>query len=243
MINCNLRILFFLFFSFVFSNVYAFEKCSDFFNKNISYYELNANEFSKVSSNNTEDNHYYKSFIQLILNNRAQKSQLKILDAGTGSGKFAQLWDQETFIHITGIDRSDNMLKIAKTNNPGMNLINMNIKNLKFEDEYFDAISTMYSLIHLDIIEVRQSLSEMFRVLKRKGIIFVAVQGGRSLEKVNVEGLNQSDLSVLTLPNHVLSKELTDAGFESVSEYSIWNRPPAKSELNFHKTYALFRKP
>lgn len=97
-----------------------------------------------------------------------------ILDVCTGTGDLAvYLTKYSAKSHtITGIDFSENMLKIAKKKTESLDnikLIQGDALNLPFEDETFDACFIGYGLRNLD--DLKKGILEMKRVTKKGGYV------------------------------------------------------------------------
>ncbi len=114
-----------------------------------------------------------------------------ILDYGCGPGrdciKFAKAGH-----NVVGIDLCIEMLEKAKevrdiTKDLSVSpvYLKMDIEKLNFKDNYFDAIWSTASLLHLKRSAVQGAVDEMYRVLKPGGLVFVSVKKiiGKSEEK------------------------------------------------------------
>ena len=104
---------------------------------------------------------------------KANNDQLKLLEAGVGSGKNIEYYPEQ--IEIYAIDFSPKMLKEAekKANkfNKEVKLVEMDIQNLDFEDNYFDLIVT--SCVFCSVPDPVQGLKELKRVLKEDARIIM----------------------------------------------------------------------
>jgi len=99
----------------------------------------------------------------------------RVLDAGCGSGQDSIFLAKQGF-EVWGIDISNEAIKKAKKNKEKYKLENLHflvgdIQNLKFEDEFFDAIYSGWVLHNLPL---EKPASEIHRVLKKRGIAFLA---------------------------------------------------------------------
>ena len=96
---------------------------------------------------------------------------LKILDLGCGGGLLSEEFAKEG-AKVTGIDISENSLKIAKTHASKNNLTITYKKgyaeNIPANDDTFDAVICADCLEHVDNLE--KVISEISRVLKNNGI-------------------------------------------------------------------------
>lgn len=96
----------------------------------------------------------------------------KILDVGCGTGNFSIKLAEKGAI-VTGIDVSDEMLNIARTKTGGLPITykNMDLYQLEFEDNTFDAVFSMAAFEFVK--DPARALSELFRVLKPGGKLMV----------------------------------------------------------------------
>ncbi|HKZ93041.1 MAG TPA: methyltransferase domain-containing protein [Candidatus Bathyarchaeia archaeon] len=98
----------------------------------------------------------------------------RILDVGTGTGKQAFAFAKRGF-DVTGIDLSEDMLKVAKQKSKYENakFEIANATSLPFEDDNFDVTCVSFAL-HDMIPTIREkSLREMVRVTKANGTIVI----------------------------------------------------------------------
>lgn len=97
-----------------------------------------------------------------------------ILDVATGTADLAlEINRQLSPQHITGIDIADDMLEIGRKKIARQNLSQVirlesgDSEDLKFEDNYFDAITVAFGVRNFENLE--KGLTEMRRVLKPGG--------------------------------------------------------------------------
>lgn len=152
---------------------------------------------------------HLKKFVTLLPKNA------NILDAGCGPGRGVKFFIENGFQAI-GIDISDKMLEIARKKTPNGIFKKMNMENLEFENNSFDAIWSAYSLIHVEKKKIKKVLSEFKRVLKEDGIIFMIVFEGRG-EKIIPDFLDPNEKLFF---NYFQKKELENLlkskGFEII---------------------------
>jgi ubiquinone/menaquinone biosynthesis C-methylase UbiE len=106
----------------------------------------------------------------------------EILDVGCGTGRYAQLFAKQG-AHVTGMDFSPNMLKMAKSKVKNASFRQADItKRFPFQDKKFDKI--ICSLVVSHIKHPYSMLSEMKRVIKDDGFIILTTLH----PKVNFDG-------------------------------------------------------
>jgi ubiquinone/menaquinone biosynthesis C-methylase UbiE len=101
----------------------------------------------------------------------------RVLDAGTGPGRDATILAKRG-CEVIGIDASEEFIKLATELEPEVLFINMDILNLRFDNEYFDGVWCCAVLSHFKKEDFPQTISELSRVLKPGGILFTTVKMG-----------------------------------------------------------------
>lgn len=106
-----------------------------------------------------------------------------ILDVGCGGGRDTKIFTQKGFF-VTGIDASGVLVNIAKKKVPTAVFKKMDVLNLKFKPESFDAIWAQAILLHLKRKDVPKALKSFYKILKLGGYIHVNVKQGKGEEYV-----------------------------------------------------------
>ena len=100
-----------------------------------------------------------------------------ILDVATGTGDLAIELSKTNAEKIIGIDISDQMIEIAKKKirkknlNSLIKILKSNSENMNFKNDYFDMVTVSYGVRNFD--NLNKGLSEIFRVLKPSGKIYI----------------------------------------------------------------------
>ncbi len=97
-----------------------------------------------------------------------------ILDLGCGTGIPYGKYAVESGFKLTGIDYSEEMIKLAGKNVPLGNFIVQSMENLK-EEEEFDAIYASYSLQLLYPSAFLSVTESCTKNLKRKGLFYISL--------------------------------------------------------------------
>lgn len=89
----------------------------------------------------------------------------RILDVGCGTGFHLPLLK-----NVTGMDISEGMLRLVKSENP---VLQASAERIPFKDREFDSILCMFSV--LNVCNHKEAIKEMQRILKPRGIAIVSV--------------------------------------------------------------------
>jgi len=94
-----------------------------------------------------------------------------VLDVGCGAGVPVARFLVDAGFKVTGVDVSSSMLKLARVHVPGANFVKMDMRQLKFDADFFDGICAFYSLFHVPREEHLQILIGFNRLLRQDGIL------------------------------------------------------------------------
>lgn len=100
-----------------------------------------------------------------------------ILDLGCGPGHHSKIFVENGF-KVTGIDLSSEMVKLAKKVEPNAEFKVMDIIDLDFAPDIFDAVWASASLIHFKKKEISKALHNIRKVLKPKGLFYISMKMG-----------------------------------------------------------------
>lgn len=106
---------------------------------------------------------------------------MNVLDVGCGTGNFS-IKLAERGCSVTGIDISDEMLKIAGAKAASRKLpiefIKMDINDLKFGENEFDAVFSMAAFEFID--DGQKVLPDILRIVKKGGQVLIGTIAGNS---------------------------------------------------------------
>lgn len=160
----------------------------------------------------------------------------RVLDLGCGNGaKVARLAGR---FEVAGVDLSEEQLRLARARVPEAAFIQGDLAQSDFPPETFDAVTALYSIMHVPREEHRAVLGRIARWLKPGGLFLASLNhvGGEDWtgEWLGVE-MFFSGFDADT--NRQLVR---DAGLELVLDELVWMRQP-QGELAF--LWVLARKP
>ncbi len=135
-------------------------------NRTIEDYNSIAEQFSSTRNYLSNDIIALKSYA---------KDGDKILDVGCGNGRLTELF-KDMKIKYTGVDNSNELIKIAKKRYPKSDFRLTNPLKFDFPDNSFDKIFCLSVFHHIPSTEFRvEYLKEIRRVLKPKGLLVLTV--------------------------------------------------------------------
>lgn len=181
------------------------------FHDTIEWYNKNANKYSQ-SIKNLPSSGLEDFVIKLPIGS-------KVLDAGCASGRDSRRLADKN-LKVIGLDISPELIEIAKVDNPDIDFIEGNFLALPFENAIFNGIWAHASLLHLEEInEVKKTLTEFIRVLKKDGILHVYVKAQTTNKKTDVvtDKLSGHDRFFQYFTKEELEKYLTETGFQVLS--------------------------
>jgi ubiquinone/menaquinone biosynthesis C-methylase UbiE len=124
---------------------------------------------------NEESHFYYVSLHKLVLTflkRYKHGRNLSILDAGCGTGRLAQLMQRNG--SVSAVDASNEAIRFAKMR--GIMPLRASVMELPFKNNSFDVVTSIDVIYHKGVTDDRKALQEMYRVLKKGGILIIRVQ-------------------------------------------------------------------
>jgi len=148
----------------------------------------------------------------------------KVLDVGCGMGRDVEYFMEEK-LDVIGIDLSKKMIDEAKKRVKKGKFKVMDFTKMSFKDETFDGVWSMAAFFHIPHENMTEVLKEMNRVLKKNGVIYVAVKEGEG-EKEVVTPKYKDQPRVF-----VLYKQIEMEEFLKETGFSIINSTTSQEEL------------
>ena len=175
-----------------------------------------------------------------------KKNEVKrILDLGSGSGRHIVYLSKQGF-DVYGFDISESGIKISKDwlKKEGANAkfkTGSIYKKLPYQDNFFDAVISTNTIHHGKIENIRKAISEIKRILKPEGLIFITVRK-RKLRKsypkftiINKSRKQKADYQIIAprtyvpingtekgLLHYLFNKRLMRKEFKNFKINNIW---------------------
>jgi ubiquinone/menaquinone biosynthesis C-methylase UbiE len=97
----------------------------------------------------------------------------RVLDLGCGNGaKISRLADR---FEVVGVDISERQLELARAAVPGASFIQADFAELDFPAEAFDAVTALYSIVHVPRDEQPDLLGRIMRWLEPGGLFLASM--------------------------------------------------------------------
>lgn len=190
-----------------------------------------------------------KELVYDILNKCGAKKDDKILDVGVGTGRLVIPFVEMGF-DTYGIDISEQMLEIVKNKIgylPNLHLDKANAKNIPFQDNFFDFVTSYRVIIHIPDYE--KVIEEIHRVLKPNGYAIIEFNNKYSLSGMGqlfrrlrkIFGVpEETDTQIVS--RSMLIESFSEAGFEIEKIYPQFIISEILYKLLPMQTLLFFRK-
>lgn len=148
------------------------------------------------------------------------KPKAKILDVGCGTGIPVARDLSRLGFDVVGIDLSNEMISTARQNVAGVKFCQMNMTEIDFPDESFDALISCYAIFHVGREKHGAIFKSFHSLLKPKGIMLVSV-GASDWEAV--EDYFGNDMFWSHYDPATTESLVTEAGFDILFNRKVEN--------------------
>jgi ubiquinone/menaquinone biosynthesis C-methylase UbiE len=155
----------------------------------------------------------------------------RVLDLGCGVGRDA-IFLAKMGCEIWGIDISSEAIRKAESYSDS-NQIHFSVgdvENLRFKDGYFDVVFSL-NVLHMTDIDVQKSANEIFRVLRKNGIVYICLNLNKKHTNLNRKILKFVDV-LLNL--NIIELRTINRIFENILAKSILNKKTKKYHKRGH---------
>jgi SAM-dependent methyltransferase len=101
-------------------------------------------------------------------------AKIHILDAGCGNGRIARILVDRGY-NVTGIDISENAVKLAKQNIQNAEFQTMDMAAITLPSARFDAIYSSFAVIHVKRELHKKVFEGFYRILRSGGKVFMSI--------------------------------------------------------------------
>lgn len=196
-------------------------------------YDAMAQKYTRLFWDDVSDDAETDRFLALVPTGGS------ILDAGCGPGNNARGMLAKGF-RVTGIDLSEEFLKIARELIPQGEFHLMDMRRMSFPDATFDSLYSAYSFLHLRNTDTTPTLREYARVLRPGGALFLATKTGVGETFLPEPLANNQPLFLNLVDPEWLATAVADAGFTILDR--IQKQPTTPSEIPNEKVIFLCKR-
>lgn len=148
----------------------------------------------------------------------------QLLDIGCGHGLIHKHLKGKG-LDIVGVEVADEVVELARTENPEVRYFSHDGKVLPFEAKQFDVAIAICVMHHVPPAEWKSFLNEMKRVLKPGGIAVIFEHNPYNPVTRYIVANNVLDDDAVLLPSPSLKKMMQAAGFAGVKNRNILFTP------------------
>jgi 2-polyprenyl-3-methyl-5-hydroxy-6-metoxy-1,4-benzoquinol methylase len=168
---------------------------------------------------------YEDKFMNLVLYNDSydlfcrllDKRDPDILEIGCGPGNITRyLVSQRPDFKITAIDVSPNMITLAKINNPTVDCIRMDGRDIQGITGKFDGIVCGFCIPYLSMPDSTRLLTDSYHLLRDKGILYFSTIKGDYQQSGFETGSTGDQCYVYYYDEKHFNNELREIGFTLV---------------------------
>jgi len=160
----------------------------------------------------------------------------RVLDLGCGNGaKIARVADR---FDVTAVDISEQQLRLARVAVPEASFVQADFTELDLRPEELDAVTALYSIVHVPREEQPALFARILGWLKPGGLFLASLSHVGGEDRVD-EWLGV-DMFFSGFDADTNRRLLREAGFELLADELVWMQEP-ESEVAF--LWVLARKP
>lgn len=172
----------------------------------------------------------FKEFVELL------SPGSLILDVGCAGGRDSKRFIQRGF-RVIGIDLVDEFLEYAKKDVPEADFYKMDLLELDFPQNCFDAIWACAVLLHIKKKDIPRALEEFRKVLKPGGKLYICVKEGKGAE-YKAEKLSGRQKRMFTyFTENELKNFLKKAGLKTIYAESF-SDPLGRTDVKWFYVFA-----
>lgn len=209
-------------------------------------------QYQALKSGPTPQRFWHTNKLKLLETIGNFSSKDLILDAGCGSGNIA-FFLAEKVRKVIGLDLNPSAIRFAQKRAADLNLDNLsfqvaNLKRLPFENNSFTRVVLFEVAEHLNLKDYRQILSELYRVLKPNGKLYLTTPNQASLwpliewflDTLRLVPPLKSQQHILELTLPMVTRTLVKCGFKIEKTGTINHLSPLVSIFSWKLAEKVF---
>lgn len=161
------------------------------------------------------------------------RSNAKLLEIGCGPGNITKyLLNKKSDFDIKGIDIAQNMIELAKKNNPTANFSVMDTREINTLATKFDGIIAGFCLPYLSQTECEDLIYNSYELLNNNGVMYLSFVEG----DVNDSGFKKGNAGRVYFYYHNLDDlkaQLIKINFQEIEIFNVaYKRSETESEIH-----------
>jgi len=160
----------------------------------------------------------------------------RVYDLGCGPGHVAR-YLHDRGVDVAGIDLSGEMVRLARTLNPGLEFRQGDMRALETPDGSLAALVAFYSIIHFPLSSLSAVFAEMRRVLARDAPLLLAFHVGNESIHLDAWWGRPVALDFVFFDSQAVRAELVRSGFRIVE--ALEREPYPDVEHPSRRAYVL----
>jgi ubiquinone/menaquinone biosynthesis C-methylase UbiE len=155
--------------------------------------------------------------------NCLQHGKKSILDLACGPGNLSRyLLHKRPDFQLLGTDLAENMVLIARRNNPEASFEVMDSKNLSWLKQSFDGIVCSFLLPYLSLTETEELFKVIYKKLEPQGVLYLGAIEGDYASSGFKKGSSGDEIFMHYYDEATLLEKLHVAGFEILKTEHIF---------------------
>ncbi|WP_196887444.1 class I SAM-dependent methyltransferase [Aureivirga sp. CE67] len=196
----------------------------------VQYYDKLASEYDEDRFSNTYGKYIHQQE-RKVLEKYLDKNNIENnLDIACGTGRILDF-------SATGMDISQEMVKVSKEKYPEKNIIQGDAETIPFEENSFKNITSFHLFMHLDLETTKSILTEVHRVLEKDGLFIFDIPSEKRRKLTNYKSENWHGGNQITLKT--IEKIITD-NWEVKAFHGIAFFPIHRIPISFRSKFVKF---
>lgn len=191
------------------------------------------NKVAKVYQDKFMDLNQYDGTYDVFLNTLPKKDA-SVLEIGCGPGNITKyLLSKNNELQIKGIDIAENMIQLAKKNNPLADFEVMDCRFISNINEKYDAIMCGFCLPYLSQKDCTKFILDCKALLNDDGVFYLSFVEGDYNNSGFISGSSGDRAYFYYHDLNFLKKEFNNCGIEIIETYLIeYKKPDGSIELH-----------